>query len=165
MNNKFNNVTKILKATIILGIIALGLCFHAQPTMASPGNPVTRPVKVIEGHLTITIDPQTGAYQFTARDWASHVGLSANSGAGFLDLSTGQFISGTGTVIAANGDTLSWVVGSAPNAIVYTGGTGRFEGTTGGLTVVVTSQTLLSVNVDGTLTFLMTYTGEGTITY
>jgi hypothetical protein len=165
MNNKLDNLTKILKPTPVLGTIALALCFLVQPAVASPGNPVPRPVKVIEGHLTITINPQTGAYQFTDWAWASHVGLSTNSGAGFLDLPTGTFISGTGVVIAANGDALTWEVGTTPNTIVYTGGTGRFEGATGSLAVVVTSQTLLSINDDGTLTFLMTYTGEGTITY
>jgi len=132
--------------------------------MASTQNPVSRPVKVIEGHLTITID-QAGNYVFTDWAWASHTGLATNSGAGALDMASGQFVSGTGVVIAANGDTLNWTVGTVPNTIVYTGGTGRFAGATGGLAVTVTSQTLLSVNGDGTVTFLMTYVGDGTVTY
>jgi hypothetical protein len=151
--------------TTLIATIMLAACLPIQPAAASLNNPVTRPVKVIEGHLTIVIDPLTGQYQFTDLAWASHVGLAPNSGAGVLNLSTGQFISGSGTIIAANGDTLTWIVGTTPNTVVYTGGTGRFEGATGGLSVVVTSQTLLSVNPDGTLTFLMTYEGEGTITY
>jgi hypothetical protein len=81
-----------------------------------------------------------------------------------LNLATGEFLSGTGVVIAANGDTLDWVVGD-PNTVVYTGGTGRFEGVTGGFLVVPTSQTLLSVNADGTLTLAIDYEGNGTITY
>jgi hypothetical protein len=128
-------------------------------------NSVPRPVKVQEGHLTITFDPLTGAYEFTDWGWASHTGLNTNSGAGFLDPLTGLFLSGSGLIIAANGDTISWTVGSVPNTVVYTGGTGRFEGVTGGLAVTVTSQTLLSVNTDGTVTLLMTYTGQGTIIY
>ena len=80
--------------------------------------------------------------------------MAPNSGSGFLDPVSGLFLSGSGVVIAANGDTLNWEVGTIPNTIVYTGGTGRFEGATGGLAVGVTSQTLLSVNDDGTLTFL-----------
>jgi hypothetical protein len=157
--------TRRLTATTAIAIVALAACLLVRPAAASLDNPVTRPVKVIEGHLMIVIDPQTGEYQFTDWAWATHVGLALNSGAGVLDLSTGQFISGSGVITAANGDTLSWVVGTTPNTIVYTGGTGRFEGVTGGLLVVVTSQAFLSSNEDGTLTFLMTYTGEGTITY
>jgi hypothetical protein len=157
--------TATLKVTNLTSLIILAASLLVRPALASPGNPVTRPVKVIEGHLTITIDPQTGNYHFTDSAWATHVGLAPNTGAGMLDLSTGLFVSGTGVITAANGDKLSWIVGTTPNTIVYTGGTGRFEAVTGGLSVVVTSQTLLSVNLDGTLTFAMTYAGEGTITY
>lgn len=157
--------TATLTRTSLVAAVMLGGSLFVPCAMASLDNPVTRPVKVIEGHLTIVIDPQTGDYQFTDWAWAAHTGLATNSGAGVLNLSTGQFISGTGVIGAANGDTITWEVGAVPNTVVYTGGTGRFEGATGGLTVVVTSQTLLSVNSDGTVTFLMIYNGEGTITY
>lgn len=134
--------------------------------MADSGNQVPRPVKVLEGHLTITVDMQTGEYEFTDWAWASHTGLNSNSGAGVLDLTTGVFLSGTGLIVAANGDTISWTVGgNLPNTVLYTGGTGRFEGVTGSISVFVASQTLLSDNGDGTMTFLMTYTGAGTIIY
>ena len=168
MNNKLNEViksTRTITHNALITAFILAACLVVRPAAASLKNPVTRPVKVIEGHLTITIDPQTGEYEFTDWAWATHVGLAPNFGAGFLDLESGLFLSGTGVVTAANGDTLSWEVGTTPNSIVYTGGTGRFEGVSGGLSVIVTSQTLLSVNGDGTLTFLMTYEGEGTITY
>jgi hypothetical protein len=132
--------------------------------IADPNNPVTRPLQVIGGHLTLTVDPSTGAYQFTGSGIASHTGVVTTIGSGVLNLATGEFLSGTGVVIAANGDTLDWVVGD-PNTVVYTGGTGRFEGVTGGFLVVPTSQTLLSVNADGTLTLAIDYEGNGTITY
>src|SRR5580765_2399886 len=90
-----------LTRTTAIAIVALAACLLVRPTMASLDNPVTRPVKVIEGHLTITIDPQTGDYQFTDWAWATHVGLALNMGAGVLDLSTGLFISGTGVITAA----------------------------------------------------------------
>lgn len=154
-----------LTRTTAIGVTALAVCLMARFAVASLDNPVTRPLKVAEGHLTIVIDPVTGDYQFTDWGWATHTGLFSNSGSGVLNLATGEFISGTGVVVAADGDTLSWTFGTTPNTVVYTGGTGRFEGVTGGFPGRITSQTLLSVNPDGTLTFAMTYDGSGTITY
>lgn len=151
-----------------MGALALAACLLGQPAWASLGNPVTRPVLIIEGHMTITVDPKTGAYAFTDWGWATHTGLYSNSGSsgpGGLDLLTGEFLSGSGVVIAANGDTADWKVGTTPNAVVYTGGTGIFQGVTGGFTAVVTSVTPLSRNSDGTVTLAITYTGSGTITY
>jgi len=115
--------------------------------------------------LTIVVEPLTGSYHFTDWGWATHTGLFTNSGSGVVNLATGEFVSGTGLVFAANGDTLSWTFGTTPNTVVYTGGTGRFQGVTGGFLGVITSATLLSSNPDGTLTFAMTYDGSGTITY
>jgi len=158
--------TRKLIQSILIGLITVAACLLARPVAADPGQQVPRPVKVLEGHLTITVDMQTGEYEFTDWAWASHTGLNSNSGAGVLDLATGIFVSGSGVIIAANGDTISWTVGGdIPNTVIYTGGTGRFEGVAGGLSVFVTSQTLLSNNGDGTMTFLMTYTGEGIIIY
>ena len=155
----------ILTRTALIATIMMAAWLPIQPAMASVDNPVTRPVKVVAGNLTITVDPLTGDYEFTDYGFATHVGLVTNSGAGVLNLATGQFLSGTGVIVTANGDLLTWAVGTAPNTVNYTGGTGRFEGATGGISITVTSQTLLSVNADGTVTFLMTYVADGTITY
>jgi hypothetical protein len=160
-----NGIGTYMTRVTVFCLVTLVACLLAKPAMASLDNPVPRPVKVLEGHLTITVDPLTGEYEFTDWAWASHTGLNTNSGAGVLDLGTGLFVSGSGVIIAANGDTIGWTVGAIPNTVVYTGGTGRFEGVTGGIAVFVTSQTLLSVNPGGTLTFLMTYTGKGIISY
>jgi len=153
-----------LTRTTTIGFLALAGCLLAQPTVASLENPVTRPVKVVEGHLTITVDPPSGAYHFTDWGWATHTGLFTNSGSGVLSLAAGEFLSGTGLVVAANGDTLSWMVGD-PNMVVYTGGTGQFQGVTGGFLAVITSVTLLSINLDGTWTLAIDYKGNGTITF
>ncbi len=156
------------RQTSCIGWLALAACLLALPTVASLSNPVTRPVLIIEGHLTITVDPVTGAYTFTDWGWATHTGLYSNSGSagpGGLDLLTGEFLAGSGVVIAANGDTADWKIGTAPNTVVYTGGTGIFQGVTGGFTAIVTSVTPLSYNPDGTVTLAITYTGSGTITY
>jgi hypothetical protein len=154
-----------LTRTTVMGLVALAVCLLARPTLASLDNPVTRPLKVLEGHLTIVVDPLTGAYEFSDWGWATHTGRFTNSGSGVVNLTTGEFISGAGVVIAANGDTLDWKIGTTPNTVVYTGGTGRFQGVTGGFLAVITSETLLSNNADGTVTLAITYDGSGTITY
>jgi hypothetical protein len=139
----------------------------AMPGFGQPGNAVPRPLKVLEAHMTITVDPE-GNYDFADEGLANHTGRFSNTGSGVVDLVTGEFLSGTGTVIAANGDTLNWTVGTVdgtPNTVVYTGGTGRFEGLTGGFPAIITSVTPLSNNPDGTMTLAITYVGEGTIVY
>ncbi len=165
---KLGSAPRWSNRTSVIGTLALATCLLGQPARASLSDPVTRPVLIIEGHLTITVDPVTGAYTFTDWGWATHTGLYSNSGSsgpGGLDLVTGEFISGSGVVIAANGDTADWEIGNTPDMVVYTGGTGIFQGVTGGFTAIVTSVTPLSFNPDGTVTLAITYTGSGTITY
>lgn len=157
------NAAKLIRTTAI-GLMALAFCFSDRPAVASPNNPVTRPLLVVAGHLTITVDPLSGDYTFTDWGWATHTGLYSNSGTGVVNLGNGEFISGIGTVIAANGDTLDWMIGD-PNTVVYTGGTGRFVGVAGGFLAVITSVTPLSSNPDGTVTLAIDYDGNGTITY
>lgn len=160
------NSTKITRTTA-LGLMTLGLCLLGRPARADLGNAVTRPLLVVQGHLTITVQLATGAYTFTDWGWASEVGLFTNTGsggAGALDLAHGAFLAGSGVVVAANGDTLDWVVGPAPNQVSYTGGTGRFQGVTGGFVAVITSVTPLS-STPTSVTLAITYDGNGTITY
>jgi hypothetical protein len=49
--------------------------------------------------------------------------------------------------------------------VVYRGGTGRFQGVTGGFSAEVTPATLLGVDPDGTMTLELTYAGRGEMTY
>jgi hypothetical protein len=149
----------------VTGIVALVVCLSARPTSASVGNPVTRPLTIVEGHLTLIVDPATGDYHFTDWGLATLIGLYTNSGTGVLNLATGEFLSGSGVVVAANGDTIDWIVGTTPNTIVDISGTGRFQGASGGFPVHVLSETLVSSNGDGTLTLAITYDGSGTLTY
>jgi hypothetical protein len=137
--------------------------FAGQPAVAN-AQPVTRPLKIIEGHMTIIVDQLTGAYHFTDSGNATHTGLYSATGAGIVNLITGQFLSGAGFVVTANGDTLSWEIG-APNQVVYTGGTGRFSGVAGGFLAIINQVTPLSNNGDGTITLAISYDGTGTITY
>lgn len=158
--------TQQLPSVKTISAVALALCILAQPAVASGKNPVTRPLRVW-GNLTMVVEPLSGVYVFTDYAEATHTGRTTNSGSGVIDLDTGIFLSGSGVAVAANGDTLSWQVRSfpTPNTIAYTGGTGRFEGVTGGFPGIITSVTLLSANPDGTLTLFFTYEGTGTITY
>jgi hypothetical protein len=145
--------------------VAGAIVIVAFTGMASVGNAVTRPLKVLEGHLTIVVDPVTGAYHFTDWGFATHTGRFTNTGSGVVNLATGEFLSGSGVVLAANGDTISWKIGTTPNTVVYTGGTGHFQGVTGGFPATITSVTPLSNNADGMETLAITYDGSGTITY
>ena len=156
-----------LTGTSKSAMISAAALLLAIPGFGQPGNAVPRPLKVLEAHLTITVD-EDGNYEFTDEGLASHTGRFSNTGSGVVNLATGEFLSGTGTVIAANGDTLNWTVGTVdgtPNMVVYTGGTGRFEGLRGGFPAIITSVTPLSNNPDGTVTLAITYVGEGTIIY
>ena len=71
--------TRKLTRSRLLGIVTVAASLLDRPAAASPDNPVTRPVKVVEGHLTIVVDPMTGEYQFTDWAWASHTGLHKES--------------------------------------------------------------------------------------
>ncbi len=158
------NAAKPIRATVI-SVLALAACLLTPPAGTTTDDPITRPLLVVQGHLTITVD-LTGAYTFTDWGWASEVGLYTNTGSGgpgALDLNSGEFLAGSGVVVAANGDTLEWTIG-APNTVVYTGGTGRFDGVTGGFVAVITSVTPLSSTATSE-TFAITYEGNGTITY
>lgn len=48
----------------LVGILTM-VCLLVGPAAINAGNQVPRPVKVVERHLIITIDPLTGAYEFT----------------------------------------------------------------------------------------------------
>ena len=151
------------KSTLAQWVTTLAVCALVLPALASLDNPVTRPVK-IHGNMTIVLNPRTGSAQFT--DWgeSTHTGLYTNSGWGVMN-AAGQYIAGAGTVVAANGDTIDYVMGPTPNMVTYIGGTGRFQGVTGGFVATGTSRTPFVPNPDGTVTFKSTWVGFGEITY
>src|SRR5215831_15142001 len=84
-NKKYSRTGRKLARATAIGLVALAVCFQVRPGLASGNNPVTRPLIVVQGHLTITVD-STGAYDFTDWGWATHTGLYSNSGSGVLDL-------------------------------------------------------------------------------
>ena len=150
------------KSTLAQWVTTLAVCTLVVPAVASLDNPVTRPVK-IHGNMTLVINPLTGSTQFT--DWgeSTHTGLYTNSGWGVRNAA--GFIAGEGTVVAANGDTIDYVMGPTPNTVTYIGGTGRFQGVTGGFVATGTSSTPPVLNPDGTVTIESTWVGFGEITY
>src|ERR1044071_9250417 len=102
-------MSKLTRSSITQTIALASLL--ALPAGAGPAGAIPRPLRVVEGHLNITVNSTTGAYVFT--DWGgpSHTGLFSNTGTGVVNLATGQFLSGTGVVVAANGDTIHWTIG------------------------------------------------------
>ena len=145
-------------------LAAIVVCALVLPVPASTKNPVTRPVK-IHGHATVTVvDPLTGECQLTEWGQATHTGRYSNTGSTVMDLATGSLVAGYGTVVTANGDTIDWVI-PAPYKGQFTGGTGRFQGITGGWDNTQMSPQPPVFNLDGTITLVITYVGLGEATY
>ncbi len=145
-------------------IAALAICALALTALGSAKNPVTRPVKGI-GHATVVVDLATRQARFTQWGQATHIGRWTDTGEGILDPTFTYFISGHGTTVAANGDTVDWEF-TGPISNRYTAGTGRFQGVTGGATFTITSATEPAFNEDYTMmTTEFTFDMVGEITY
>jgi hypothetical protein len=142
---------------------ALAICALALTALGSAKNPVTRPVKGI-GHAAIVVDLATRQAELTQWGQVTHLGRWTDSGEGIMAGTFDYFVSGHGTTVAANGDTFDWEI-TGPNSNRYTGGTGRFQGVTGGMTFTITSATDPVLNGDGTMTLEFTYDMVGEITY
>ncbi len=142
---------------------ALAICALALTALGSAKNPVTRPVKGI-GHYTGVVDLATREAKFTQWGQSTHLGSWTDSGEGIVDPTFTYFVSGHGTTVAANGDTIDWEF-AGPDSNRYTGGTGRFQGVTGGITFTITWAAAPVDNGDGTATFQFTYDMVGEITY
>ena len=164
--NRIPSQSVILIAAIAGGALVL-------PAVASLKNRATRPVKVT-GTLILKVKPISatiGEYTFTDWGQGAHVGSFTDSASGTMSLVTGEFLTGSGITVAANGDTINWTVTATdnpndpPNVVVYQGGTGRFQDATGGFSAKVSPTTLLDVEPDGTMILGLTYSGRGEMTY
>ncbi len=140
--------------------LVLAVCLLGLPALAGEGEPVTRPHKV-SGNATMVVNLQTWQWQMTDSGQATHIGLWTNTASGGMDATGSQY--GQGTIVAANGDTIDWVM--LGDTVTYTGGTGRFERASGQATITITSQQPPTFNPDGTMTLQFTYTMSGEITY
>jgi len=154
---------KTMKKLSAIGIASLALCALGLPALASEKNPVTRPGQN-HGNITAVMELATGLCDFS--DWGESTHVGRYSATGWAQMGpTGTFIAGQGTVVAANGDTLDWEIDGTSGVIVWTGGTGRFEGATGGFVATDIVQQPPVDNGDGTVTLRMTYIGVGELTY
>lgn len=143
---------------LLLAAVAVSL---APVALGSPQKAVERPIK-ISGHITLTVNLTTGNSVMV--DWGecTHTGRFYNQATGHMDLETGAN-TGSGTFTAANGDQIFWV--SQNHEIECTGGTGRFEGITGGFRYTPTSDVVTTFPDADTMIMSFTYEGIGTVTY
>jgi hypothetical protein len=152
-------ITKTVVGRILL-LVLLGftVCALTQTQVLEAKQPVTRPFH-IEGQITY-LDIMGGPpYSMIDEGSSSNLGK-------FVDVGKyDQFgpDHGIGIVFAADGDQIFWEdIGGG--VIVFTGGTGRFKGVTGGFNFTV-SPLVFVPGPSGTISVVFTYMGEGTITY
>ena len=152
------------------GLLTLGIllsCALVLPLGAKDKKQVTRQLKA-SGVMTVHYTPisqTTAIFHNEEEGTATHTGRYHNVGDGLTDFSTGTTSRASGTITAANGDTVHWVWGSGTRFIID-GGTGRFENASGYLLWTVVDQSNPVPDPDGlggfTITMLATYDGEVT---
>jgi hypothetical protein len=145
-------------------LVTVAVCALVLPALASLKNPITRPVKG-NGHITTVVNWATGEAKFTQWGQVTHLGSWTDTGEGILSADFSYFVSGHGTTVAANGDTVDWEF-TGPTSNRYTGGTGRFQGVTGGMAFTITWASEPVYNDDFTMmTTEFTYDMVGEVTY
>ncbi len=144
-------------------LVGLAVCALALAALGSAKNPVQRSLK-LKAEMVVSVDLTTGSFVSPSWGESTHVGKFTNIGVGLMNPATLETISAEGTVVAANGDKLFWTA-NGPSGMDISGGTGRFENATGGITWVITVGDVEVDLVTKTMTVYCTYTGEGTITY
>ena len=152
----------IAKKHLIL--IAVGACVLGLVGFASQKKPAERPLK---GTIQVTgvITLCEGIPLSAVADGAGKcdpLGQMTSLGIGFLAES--GYFSLTGIMTTANGDQLFWEA-AGPDLTVFTGGTGRFEGASGGYTVEYTKFEYRDGPFPGIVILDMEGLVEGTITY
>ncbi|MHC1766739.1 MAG: hypothetical protein AB9869_20940 [Verrucomicrobiia bacterium] len=150
-------------STLSRAIATAAVCALGLATLGSVKNPVERPVKV-GGQNTVTVNLLNGTWEFVGSALVSHAGSCTSYASGYLD--TDGNLVGTGIAIAADGDQSFFEMPGTTWYVQMTGGTGRFEHSTGGWNLV--SRTMIDehVNDDGTIiSMTYSYVGVGTVTY
>jgi len=132
----------------------------AEGELTVPKNSVTRPFKM-EAQSELVLTVADGSYKSKAWINASHCGQSVGSGEGFFEGG------GTGNIIAANGDEISFVMpADGTGRSIITGGTGRFAGASGEFKDVAMAQTGMEPGPEpGTVKLSFVWSAVGTITY
>ena len=147
-------------------VLVIAVCALVLPTTLIAKKQVTRPFK-ISGNMTVVLDLTTMTWEM--EDWgeATHMGRYANQGSGFttdLSLANGA---GSGVNTVANGDQAFWdiVADGGVWTVTFTGGTGRFTGASGSFIAVPSGIVVAAGPGPAELTYTLTYTGNGTITF
>jgi len=151
-------------------VLALALCGLLLPMTVRAKDLVERPFK-LHSERTIIVDlrfyPICPWWIESESGEATHLGLYTNSGEGTVDLRTGES-TGSGEITAANGDIVYWDGYKSGDTLImtYTGGTGRFEGASGSVTIAFTT---VAAGPDPEYPWLyritFSFSGTGTITY
>jgi hypothetical protein len=142
-------------------VLALAVCLVALPALADNGKAVTRPHKGV-GTAIIVVDTGTGTWEMADWGQGTHLGAWTDTANGMMD--GANFGTGTGTTVAADGDTYDWVL--LEGVVTFVGGTGRFAGVTGQGNMTITSQQDPVFNEDySKMTVVLTFSINGEITY
>ena len=174
MSRKTRNNTPATKWNIILALVVCGTLLLGT---GAAKRPVERPMKchgigtVVVDLAAVDFDPDYGPFltwTVTGRSEMTHAGRCTEAGSGRYYILAG-FEIGSGSSMAANGDELHWdafeIPGDLQTTLTWTGGTGRFENATGGLTFAYTITKEEQVGTLLVRTFEYRDTGTGTITY
>lgn len=162
----------IKKVAAIVGIIAFACMSFGAASKAEMNGGDLKPKKKVDvavkgiARATWTVDPTTGIATTEQVAIFSHLGLTEITGTAFWG-PYGPTLPGEGETIAANGDRIFWeLAAEGPYSIVFTGGTGRFSGVSGGLNIVWQTEPVVTVDPDtGTMTVELEYASEGMIIY
>ena len=156
--------TRILRNSTLLAAVILLVGSLALPLGAKDKKQVTRPLKasgVMTVHYTPT-SPTTAIFHNDEEGAATFTGRYQNVADGTTSFLTGP-LTCSGTLTAANGDTVHWVLDTVTRYIID-GGTGRFENASWSFVPNLVSLSAPVFNPDGTFTIYMVYTidTEGT---
>ncbi len=155
---------KIMRNSVLITSAALLACTLALPLGAKDKKQVTRSLKassVMTVHYTPT-SLTTANFHDEEDGVATFIGRCHNVSEGTTSFVTG-LMEASGTITAANRDTIHWVFDPAKGFLID-GGTGRFENASGYLLWTVVSQSDPVPDPDGsggfTVTILASYEGE-----
>ncbi len=152
-----------------IALVTIATLALAVPGLGDTKHPVARQV---EGYFIAHWEISLADYsaQTTQTGIASHIGSLVLEGNGVFNPETGTFFPLMGSITVPNGDQFFWhmeMIGEPPTPVsIVTGGTGRFEGITGAMSVTWQSEPTVTVDpVAGIMTIDLCYTGAGELTY
>ncbi len=150
------------KWKMVLALAVWAVLLSAIAIAQNKQNKVPQPRSFeIRGDVTQIVDLTDESTVIEDRGKASHAGRFTSQGIG--QWGTEGPLSGVGVLTSANGDQLFWE--SAGSTFTMTGGTGRFEGASGGFTTVPLEVRTSFDSEQNVMIVETSYSGAGTITY